>query len=149
MNKRNILNLFFYLMTVVTISCLTSCSDSDGDGPKDIDTDKLEGTWDFQNGKMQIAGQTITIDKSDLGDLASEMGVSGFYDETLRFSGSRCNGQPYTLDGNKFEWDAWSSSDAEMMDVTIKTLNESKLVFHVVYNIPGVKATCDMTYAKR
>lgn len=148
MNKRKILNLFFYLMTIVALSCFTSCSDSDGDGPK-IDQDQLEGTWDFEFGKMNVAGQTVTIDKDDLGDLASEMGVSGFYDQTLRFSGNRCNGQHYTVDGNKFDWDAWSESDAEMMDVTIKTLTETKLVFHIVYNIPGLKATCDMTYSRR
>lgn len=78
MNKRSILNLFFYLMSIVAISCLTSCSDNDGDGPKDIDSERLEGTWDFEFGKMRIAGQTVTIDKDDLGGLASEMGVSGF-----------------------------------------------------------------------
>lgn len=149
MNKRSILNLFFYLMSIVAVSCLTSCSDNDGDGPKDIDPERLEGTWDFESGKMKIAGQTVTIDKDDLGDLASEMGVGGFYDQTLRFSGMRCNGQSYTLDGNKFDWDAWSASDAEMMDVTIKTLTDTKLVFYIVYNIPGVKATCDMTYSRR
>lgn len=149
MNKRKLINLFFYAIIIMAATSFTSCSDNDGDGPKDIDQEKLEGTWDFERGQMKMAGQTITIDKTDLGDLASEMGVSGFYDQTLHFSGSKCNGQYYSLDGNKFDWNAWSTSDAEMMDVTIKTLTDTKLVFHVVYNIPGVKATCDMTYSRR
>lgn len=149
MNKRKIINLFFWIIAFMAATSLTSCSDSDGDGPKDIDQEKLEGTWDFERGQMKMAGQTITIDKTDLNDLAHQMGVSGFYDQTLRFSGSKCNGQYYSLDGDKFDWDAWGASDAEMMDVTIKTLTDTKLVFHIVYNIPEIKATCDMTYSRR
>lgn len=101
--KKNFCKWMAILVAVFSSSvALSSCSDDDE--PKDDKlVEKLQGTWTFYHATVTAAGQTIEFGASDLNDLASSMGVSGFYDDVLTFDGMKVNGTDYQVDGNRLK----------------------------------------------
>ena len=116
--------LIWVFLCVISVGALTSCGDDDDD--VNVSVEQLQGTWVFEKGVTNTMGQTVTIDRNQLHQIGSQMGVS-FWDETLTFSGNKVNGIEYEVKGDKFSFTGTEYGD---LPCTIPTLTESKLVFH-------------------
>ncbi len=105
---KKIFNIFALIALCLSVSLpLASCGDDKDEPTGDDLIEQLQGTWHFYHMKIQAMGQTIEFDASDLGDLAQDSGVAGFYDETLTFTTSSVNGNPYEVRGNKLNIPAY------------------------------------------
>lgn len=140
------LKLLATLFTVVLCVGFTGCSSDDDDEPSSTDLkEQLQGTWVFSTGTIEVMGEKVTYDRDDLNDMAQEMGVSGYYDEVLTFSGNRVNGSAYTLKGNKLHFDEWDDYSDYWPTVKIAG-NTLTLVYDMTAN--GIKATLTVKYKK-
>ena len=111
-----------------------------------MSVEQLQGTWVFEKGVTNTMGQTVTIDRNQLHQIGSQMGVS-FWDETLTFSGNKVNGIEYEVKGDKF---SFTGTDYGDLPCTISTLTESKLVFHYdMKELTGIECTVDLEYKKQ
>lgn len=150
---------FLYWMTIMVVAILsigiTSCSkddDDDGSSPSTELVNQLQGTWQFSKGTENMMGMTITLDRSSLSQLKSQMEqIMGerveFWDETLTFSSSKLNGVNYKLDGRKIILDGIDDSDG--ITVSVKSVTSSTLVLREEFNMEGLELTADMEYSKK
>ncbi|WP_294555911.1 hypothetical protein [uncultured Bacteroides sp.] len=146
LGTRNMYSWLLWILVCVTpIGILTSCGDDDDD-ELNVSMEQLQGTWIFEKGVTKTMGQTVTIDRSQLHQIGSQMGVS-FWDETLTFSGNKVNGIEYEVKGDEFHFTGTEYGD---LPCTISTLTESKLVFHYdMKEMTGVDCTVDLEYEKK
>lgn len=144
--KRNMYSwLLWIFVCVLPMGTLTSCGDDDDDD-LNVSMEQLQGTWVFDKGVTKTMGQTVTIDRNQLHQIGSQMGVS-FWDETLNFSGNKVNGIEYEVKGKQFHF---TSTEYEDLPCTITTLTESKLVFHYdMKEMTGIDCTVDLEYKKQ
>lgn len=127
---------------------LTSCSkDDDGmqDLPSDI-TEKLQGTWTFQNGTTTIMGYTTNMTREQVEQMGKDLNMS-FWDLNLTFSSNRVNGSRYRIEGNKLIIE--DANPTNGVEIIIKSITETTLVLHESFNLEGMELTCDLTYKKR
>lgn len=138
---------YYQILCLLMISILaagfTACSDDDDDD--DSGSSELQGTWVFDRGTATVMGYTNTIHRSDLKNLASQMGVSGFWDETLIFKGNKVNGVEYRVKGNKFEFKGAPMPEGVNMDITFKVEGDV-LILHYIIKVSGYEYTCDLYY---
>lgn len=155
MKEKSFLHLLAIMMVAMLSVGFVSCGDDDDD---DVDIagseliDKLQGTWQFQNGTETIMGMTVTMDRSSLSQMKSSMeqmmgSKVEFWDETLSFSGSKVNGVSFTLDGNKLILDGTDAMDD--ISISVKSVNSSTLVLHEEISMEGIDLTADMEYNRR
>lgn len=137
--------LFWIFVCVIPMGTLTSCGDDDDDD-LNVSMEQLQGTWVFEKGVTKTMGQTVTIDRNQLHEIGSQMGVS-FWDEILNFSGSKVNGIEYEVKGNQFHFKGTEYAD---MPCIISTLTDDKLVFHYdMKEMTGIDCTVDLEYKKQ
>ncbi len=137
-----------YLIALFTVTlCLgfAACGSDDDEPDSGSLKEKLQGTWVFSTGTVEVMGQKVSFDRSQLKDMAQDMGVSGFYDEVLTFNGDRVNGTRYSLDGNKLHFDEWSEYDDVWPTVKV---SGSKLVLVYDMSVEGVKTKMTINYKK-
>lgn len=146
LEKRNMYSwLLWVFVCMISVGTLTSCGDDDDDD-LNASMEQLQGTWEFEKGVTKTMGQTVTIDRNQLHQIGSQMGVS-FWDETLTFSGNKVNGIGYELKGDQFSFTGTEYAD---LPCTIPTLTESKLVFHYdMTKLIGSDCTVDLEYKKK
>lgn len=136
--------LIWVFLFVIPVGILTACGDDDDD--VNVSVEQLQGTWVFEKGVTNTMGQTVTIDRNQLHQIGSQMGVS-FWDETLTFSGNKVNGIEYEVKGDEFSFTGTEYGD---LPCTISTLTESKLVFHYdMKELTGIECTVDLEYKKQ
>lgn len=139
---KKLFNYFALLMMCLTVSvAFVSCGD-DEDEPKGSNLEEqLQGTWNFQVMKISVMGQTIEM---DIDDLKNNTGYNQFYDDVLKFSGSKVNGGTYKINGNKIllPWyesvDWWASV----------SFSGSKMTLYYDINYEGVPMKMWITYIK-
>lgn len=160
--KKFYLSFMPFLMALVLCVGFASCSSDDDDGSgtgsgsgsgSSVNTKELVGTWEFSTGIETVMGQTITIDRSMLAQLESQMEqLSGknveFWDVTLTISEDKINGVPYKLNGKQIVMDGMEA-DGMSCKMTIKSLTDTKLVLHEEIVIEELTITADMTYERK
>ncbi len=154
MKKENCMRLLAIMMVAMLSVGFVSCGDDEDDdfGPNSEYYDKLQGTWQFQKGTENVMGMTISMDRSSLSQMKSQMEqVMGerveFWDETLVFSGSKVNGVSYKLNGNKIILEGVDESNGII--VAVKSVNSSTLVLREDFNMEGMTLTADMEYSRK
>jgi len=153
--KKNLLRLLAIMMVAMLSVGFASCSNDDDDNGTSSSSElinKLQGTWEFQDGTENIMGMTITMDRSSLSQIKAQMEQSmgervEFWDEILTFSGSKVNGVNYKLDGRKIVLEGIDESDG--ITVSIKSISSSTLVLREEFNIEETELTADMNYSKK
>lgn len=153
--KKLLLNWITIMVVAILSIGITSCSkdeDDDGNSSSTELVNKLQGTWQFSKGTENMMGMTITLDRSSLSQLKSQMEqIMGerveFWDEALTFSGSKLNGINYKLDGRKIILDGIDESDG--ITVSVKSVTSSTLVLREEFNMEGLELTADMEYSKK
>ena len=145
------LKLFGIVMMMVIGMCFVSCSsDSDDEPDGGSSVEMLQGKWYFSKGVSKIGGFSNTITRDDLPGLAEQMGVSGFWDEVLTFSGDKVNGITYKIEGNRFYYTSSEYANDDLI-IKISKLTESQLVF--LYDMTdmigmGMEATTELHYTR-
>lgn len=145
------LKLFGIVMMMVIGMGFVSCSsDSDDEPDGGSSVEMLQGKWYFSKGVSKIGGFSNTITRDDLPGLAEQMGVSGFWDEQLTFSGNKVNGITYKIDGNRFYYTSSEYANDDLI-IKISKLTDSQLVF--LYDMTdmigmGMEATTELHYTR-
>lgn len=139
------------MMLVMGLSFISCSSDSDGEEPDGgSKVELLQGKWYFSKGVTKMGGFSNTITREDLPGLAEQMGVSGFWDEQLTFSGNKVNGITYKIDGNRFYYESSEYANDDII-IKISKLTDSQLVF--LYDMTdmidmGMELTAEMYYTR-
>ena len=143
--------LLSILLMVALACCFNACSDDDGDGDDEPGGDlksELQGTWGFDHATVKVMGQTVSFGKNYLDELADYIGADFFWDETLKFSGNKCNGIEYEIKGTKFRFKG--TEYAEMgLEATIEIKSG---ILHFCYDmsdIVGMNCTEDLYYKRK
>ncbi len=145
------LKLFGIVMMMVIGMSFSSCSsDSDDEPDGGSSVEILQGKWYFSKGVSKIGGFSNTITRDDLSGLAEQMGVSGFWDEVLTFSGDKVNGITYKIEGNRFYYTSSEYANDDLI-IKISKLTDSQLVF--LYDMTdmigmGMEATTELHYTR-
>ena len=145
------LKLFGIVMMMVIGMCFVSCSsDSDDEPDGGSSVEMLQGKWYFSKGVSKIGGFSNTITRDDLPGLAEQMGVSGFWDEVLTFSGDKVNGITYKIEGNRFYYTSSEYANDDLI-IKISKLTDTQLVF--LYDMTdmigmGMDATTELHYTR-
>lgn len=145
------LKLFGIVMMMVIGMGFVSCSSDSDDAPDGgSSVEMLQGKWYFSKGVSKIGGFSNTITRDDLPGLAEQMGVSGFWDEVLTFSGDKVNGITYKIEGNRFYYTSSEYANDDLI-IKISKLTDSQLVF--LYDMTdmigmGMEATTELHYTR-
>lgn len=154
---RTFKELWLMVLMVAITCCFTACSSGSDDELNNEDFGEivadLQGTWVFHSGTETIMGMTVTISKSDLDNMKKQMEAAEnarieIWDETLKFSGTKVNGVPFTIGRN-------NQLIIEGMDIYddiaiyIKSVSSSKLVLREDFNMEGFDFVADMEYHKK
>ncbi|MGM9845102.1 MAG: hypothetical protein ACI30K_02610 [Muribaculaceae bacterium] len=143
--------LLSILLMVALACCFNACSDDDGDGDDEPGGDlksELQGSWGFDHATVKVMGQTVSFGKNNLDELADYIGADGFWDETLNFSGNKCNGIEYEIKGNKFRF---KGSEYAEMDLEA-TIEIKSGILHFCYDmsdVVGMDCTEDLYYKRK
>ena len=118
---------------------------------------QLQGTWKFNKGTETVEmpglpSTTVNVDYTMLGTLKSQLQQQTgsrveFWDETLTFNGSTLNNVKFTVNGQKINLEGIKESDG--ISVSVKSITESTLVLHEVFDLEEFKITADMEYKKQ
>lgn len=143
------MSLLAMMMVAAVCVCIASCgSDDDDDGPNGESNSyvsMLKGTWEFQTGTEKVMGMTITMSRSDLASMKSQMSsMMGsrveIWDETLTFTSSTVNNVKYSISGSTLKL----NGQPDGITVTIKSLTSSTLVLHEVIDMDEMAKDLDM-----
>lgn len=146
MGKIN-LRVFAMLFVAALTLSLSSCGDDDedwGSVPSEI-LQNLQGSWDFQSGTATIMGETHTMSRSEIEQMASQMKVS-IWDLRLTFTSSTVNGSRYYVKGEKIVIEGQEL--VEGFDISIQSLTSTTLVLRESFSYSGFTFSCDLTYRK-
>lgn len=132
------------LIAFICMPIITSCGSDGDDGPSGEDLkEAIQGSWKLNRATVKAMGQTITYDEDDIEDLKGELGVAGFYDQYLNFSGNYVNGTAYTIKSNKLNIPDWYGDIWATLSVT-----ESTLKMKMSFEEEGIKISEELTYIR-
>ena len=143
--------LLSILLMVALACCFNACSDDDGDGddaPGGALKSEIQGTWGFDHATVKAMGQTVSFGKNDLGELADYIGADGFWDETLKFSGDKCNGIEYEIKGNKFRFKGTEYAEMDL-EATIEIKSDMLHFCYDMSDIVGMDCIEDLYYKRK
>lgn len=130
-------------MVAVISAMMVSCGNENDEPEGDDLEEQLQGTWNFVQMDVSTMGQSVTLTAADLDKYAGENGISDYYDRVLDFSGSKVNGTPYYIKGNKINVPKWYGDQWGTVSFKGSTL-------HIVYETEeqGVDITIDISYKR-
>ena len=133
-------------------ACGSDDEPDDNGGNNQTYTQKLVGTWVFNNGTETVAGYTFDFTASDLYSMKSQleaaMGESiVLWDATLTFTDKKVNGVPFKVKGLELILDGMEGTGIK---ISIKKLTDVTLVLHEDFTaLMGQTFVADLEYHKK
>lgn len=149
--KKNYFRWMALLVVVFFSLGLTACSGNDDDdeigggGDSSEIVSRLQGTWDFDHGSFNMMSMNITMDRNTM--MMYKPANTEIWDLTLKFSGNRVNGTPYTIQNNHLLVEGMSIYDD--ISIVIKSLTNNVLVLAETVNMEDMSVTVDLEYHKK